>query len=124
MPKYDFSERWKFGVNPRSRARGSMPAKGWLRLTDTKQRGQQGWFRRSEDGRKEIITYKHFDGEDSLAFAWGYDLARKRLPRSFAVQVAGDHGGLFADVFLRGFDAFHRPPKIERTRLDYEREAQ
>jgi hypothetical protein len=120
---HNYYDRWKIGVHERSR--DSMSAQGWLKLTDTKQRGQHGWFRRSEDSRKEIITYKNFDGEDSLAFSWGYDLARKGLPRSFVEQIAGDYSGsLFAAVLLKGFDDFHRPAKVERIRLDYEREAQ
>jgi hypothetical protein len=117
----NYHDRWKFGVQVRSR--DSMQAKGWLRLTDTKRRGQRGWFRRLDDGPKEIIMYENFNGEGSLAFAWGFDLARKNLPRSFVEQVAGDHGGLFAQVLLKGFDDFHRPAKIERGLLDYELEA-
>jgi hypothetical protein len=105
-------------TNPRN----SMNALGWNRLSP--QRGDHGWFRRGEE-RSELIIYKFFDGEDSLAFAWGFDLARKQLPRSFAAAVAGDfEGSLFASVLLRGFDAFSRPPKIERRRLDFETEAQ
>ena len=113
---HNYHDRWKFGVQPRSR--NSMPAKGWIRLTDTKQRGRQGWYRRLDDGRKEIIMYDEFDGEGSLAFAWGFDLAKKRLSRSFAEQIAGDHGGLFAQVLLKGFDEFHRPARLERIRGD------
>jgi hypothetical protein len=100
----------------------SMQEQGWIKL---KKPGQFGWFRKTGDGR-DLILYQTFNGEENtLAYAWGCDLARKNVPRSFVEQVAGDYSGsLFAQVLLKGFDDFHRPAKIERIRLDYEREAQ
>jgi hypothetical protein len=82
-----------------------MQAKGWSRL----ERSQHpGWHRRTED-RHEMLLYINFKGEDSLAFSWGFDLAKKKLPRSFAAQIAADHGGLFSQALLAGFDSFSRP---------------
>lgn len=122
---YD-SDVWKKGVRKKSQARTSMPAQGWLKF---KNAGKHGWYR-TYFGRKEVITYTFYTGSegDSLAYKWGYDLGRKRLPRSFVEQIAGDYAGdyagtLFAQVLLRGFDDFHRPAKRERVLLDYELEA-
>ena len=68
-----------------------------------------------------MIVYENYNGEDSLAFAWGFGLAKKSLPRSFVERIASDYSGsLFAQVLLKGFDEFHRRPKMERIRLDYE----
>jgi hypothetical protein len=108
-------------LEPARLPRASMQKQGWIRI---KRPGEFGWYRKTIDG-KELIIYQSFNGEENtLAFAWGYDLARKNLPRSFVEQVAGDFpGSLFARVLLRGFDDFHRPVKIERGLLDYELEA-
>jgi ribosomal protein L16/L10AE len=91
-----------------------MPAQGWSRFASNS--GHPGWVRRIEE-RREMLFYIHFKGEDSLCFKWGFDLAQKKLPRSFAQQIAADHGGLFAQAFLAGFDSFSRPQK-ERFRGD------
>ena len=116
----NYYDSWKSSVQERSKARSSMFKMGWVKYTD---RGRFGWYRKTREQR-EIIVYTLFNGEESsMAHAWGWDLARKNLPRSFVEQIAGDHGGLFAVVFLKGFDDFHRPAKIERVLLDYELEA-
>lgn len=103
-------------MEPSKLPRASMQPQGWLRL---KNPGQFGWYRKTGGG-KNLIIYESFNGNDSLAFAWGLDLARKHLPRSFAVEIANDHGGLFATAFLNGFDSFSRPAKVERIRKDEE----
>jgi hypothetical protein len=91
-----------------------MQAKGWSRLSN--QSKYKGWTRYINE-RREMIVYINFKGEDSLAFAWGFDLAKKRLPRSFATQIAADHGGLFSQALLTGFDSFSQI-QIERSRGD------
>jgi hypothetical protein len=85
-------------------------AQGWNRLGQNSK--HKGWFRgRGEE--RELLIYVEFDGTDSLAFGYGFDLARKRLPRSFVEALAADHGnGFFGRVLLNGFDSFSRPPKI------------
>jgi hypothetical protein len=87
-----------------------MPAQGWSRFASRS--GHPRWTRRIEE-RKEMLFYISFKGEDSLAFSWGFDIAKKKLPRSFAQQIAADHGGLFAQAFLAGFDSFSHV-RIER----------
>ena len=109
-----YVDRWMNGVQPRSR--NSMIAKGWMRLLN---KSQHGWYRKSETGEAELIIYKTYDGEGSLAWSWGFDLARKGLGRDFVKRVASDHGGLFAEVLLRGFDDFGRPTSPRRYRPDY-----
>jgi hypothetical protein len=99
--------------------RASMQAMGWLCLD----RGRRGWRRTGLHG-VEMILYENYKAESSLAECWGFDLARKGIPRSFAQTVAADISGFAGEVFLRGFDNFHRPAKIERGLLDYEREDQ
>ncbi len=60
-----------------------------------------------------MLCYVEFDGTDTLAYSWGFDLARKKLPLSFVVQIAKDHGGgFFGQVLLAGYASFSRPPKI------------
>jgi hypothetical protein len=87
-----------------------MSAMGWNRLG--KNSKHKGWSR-GQGEEKELLCYVHFKGEDSLAFAWGFDLARKKLPFSFVMQIANDHGGgFFGQVLLAGYSSFSRPPRI------------
>jgi hypothetical protein len=89
-----------------------MSAMGWNRLGQNSK--YKGWIR-GRGAKKEMLCYVEYNGEDSLAFSYGFDLARKRLPRSFAEAVAADHGGFFGRVLLNGFDSFSRPPRIRET---------
>jgi hypothetical protein len=86
-----------------------MFALGWSPLGRNSK--YRGWTRGRGD-EKELLIYIDFKGEDSLARKWGFDLARKRLPLSFVMQIAKDHGGFFGEVLLAGYNSFSRPPRI------------
>jgi hypothetical protein len=90
-----------------------MFALGWSRLG--KNSKYKGWCRGRGDER-EMLCYVEYKGEDSLAYMWGFDLARKKLPFSFVMQIADDHGGgFFGQVLLAGYASFSRPLRIRET---------
>ena len=76
------NENWKIGV--RRRSRDSLSAQGWNKLGQNSK--YKGWIR-GRGAEKEMLCYIEYNGEDSLAFSYGFDLARKRLPRSFVEAV-------------------------------------
>jgi hypothetical protein len=97
------------GERSKALARRTMRSKGWHPIGKSK---YPGWTRGVGDER-EMLIYVQYRGEDSLAFSWGFDLAKKKLPIDFVTQIANDHGGLFREVLLAGYNSFSRV-RIER----------